>query len=171
MIALFCLLTYFMLTGQNSCDVETVRIVAHSDSSVHSDTIVRIDGVATSSYPATVARDFGYVAYNTSINQHVYLMSGNIRNGTTPTLYARLPAADGPDGDGRYAGLIDVDPEKELASVRVYNSGICSSNSGNAYSLALLFPPVLISELNAQEGIFGASMVAQNISQKRSIST
>lgn len=48
-------------------------------------------------------------------------MSGNIRNGTTPTLYARLPAADGPDGDGRYAGLIDVDPEKELASVRVYN--------------------------------------------------
>lgn len=163
LIALFCLLTYFMLTGQTSCDVETVRIVAHSDSSVHSDTLVRVDGVATSSYPATVAHDFGYVAYNTSPNQHVYLMSGNIVNGTTPTLYARLPAADGPDGDGRYAGLIDVDPEKELASVRVYNSGICSSNSGNPYSLALLFPLVLISELNAQEGIFGASMVAQNI--------
>lgn len=69
LIAIFCQTAYFTLTAQTSCDVETVRIISRTDSSVHSDTLVRQDGVATSSYPAAVANDFGNVAYNTSVNR------------------------------------------------------------------------------------------------------
>lgn len=143
--------------------METVRIISRTDSSVHSDTLVRQDGVATSSYPAAVANDFGNAAYNTSVNRHVYLMSGNILNGTTPALYARLPAADGPDGDGQLVSVSAIDPHKELASLRVYDSGICSSSAFGPGIIGLVFPGALEKRLNKMDEVFGAEVQAYEI--------
>lgn len=162
---LLVLLSHVLLTGQTSCGDEGVHIIARTDSSIEQSILTRQDGIATSARLQNVAKNFGTVAYNTEPQKHIFLFPGNISQGLSPNFRIRLPAGNGVDGDGRAFSISAYDPDRLIESIRVYDSGICSSRVTelNPALFALAFPFLFAEGLNEDDGIKNAEVIAWSI--------
>ena len=109
-------------------------------------------------------RNFSEILTHVSRQRQVFVLPGDVEAGVSPDQYIQLPPVAGPAED-RLHQIAGLDPSKPWESIRVYDTGKCSSlpfeNTWRALTLAI--PGGLAAELQTRNDLVNPQVVAYRI--------